>query len=410
MRVLSIIGTRPEAIKMAPVIKEIECRAELDGLVLTTGQHCEMLEQVLEVFSIKVHRMLSVMTPGQALNDLFSRVMVGVDRYLAENSVDLVLVHGDTTTAAAAALAAFHRGVSVGHVEAGLRTRDLANPFPEEMNRCVIDVVADLLFAPTASSARNLEATITGSQEIHVTGNTVIDALLSVSARLDEDEALRNQLIRNLPVLEANSRLVLVTGHRRESFGEGISNLCDALIEIAQLPNVDIVFPVHLNPNVNEPVNARLGNSFNIHLIPPQDYLTFVYLMKRASLIITDSGGIQEEAPSLGVPVLVTRKVIERPEALTSGHVRLVGSDRSAIVRGAVECLQQPTVIYASNPYGDGKAAKRIVDAIIARRTRRFLERRTALSHAYGGIPATLVGWRSAAGTLNGVSPLSAVD
>ncbi|MBL8565401.1 MAG: UDP-N-acetylglucosamine 2-epimerase (non-hydrolyzing) [Hyphomicrobiaceae bacterium] len=373
MRVLSIVGTRPEAIKMAPVIKEIERRAGLHSIVLTTGQHREMLDQVLEVFSIAVDSSLDIMTPGQTLNQVFSRVMTGVDNFLAENPVDLVLVHGDTTTAAAAALAAFHRGVPIGHVEAGLRTGDLARPFPEEMNRCVVDVVAELLFAPTASSARNLEATAIKSQQIHVTGNTVIDALLSVSARIDADAVLRARLERNVPALPPQSRLVLVTGHRRESFGKGVENLCDALADIASLPDVDVVYPVHLNPNVKGPVNARLGGHPNIHLIPPQDYLTFVHLMKRASLIITDSGGIQEEAPSLGVPVLVTRTVTERPEALSSGRVQLVGPDRDAIFRGAAHWLERSHgKLDRTNPYGDGRASIRIADAILEHRQRRL--------------------------------------
>ena len=373
MRVLSIVGTRPEAIKMAPVIKEIERRTGLQSIVLTTGQHREMLDQVLEVFSIAVDSSLDIMTPGQTLNQVFSRVMTGVDSFLADNPVDLVLVHGDTTTAAAAALAAFHRGVPIGHVEAGLRTGDLAHPFPEEMNRCVVDVVAELLFAPTASSARNLEATAIKSQQIHVTGNTVIDALLSVSARIDADAALRTRLDRNIPTLPPQSRLVLVTGHRRESFGKGVENLCDALADIASLPDVDVVYPVHLNPNVKGPVNARLGGHPNIHLIPPQDYLTFVHLMKRASLIITDSGGIQEEAPSLGVPVLVTRTVTERPEALSSGRVQLVGPDRAAIFRGATHWLERSNgKLDRTNPYGDGRASIRIADAILEHRQRKL--------------------------------------
>ncbi len=373
VRVLSIVGTRPEAIKMAPVIKEIERRPDLESIVLTTGQHREMLDQVLDVFSIPVDKSLDIMTPGQTLNQVFSRVMAGVDAYLAATPVDLVLVHGDTTTAAASALAAFHRGVAIGHVEAGLRTGDLARPFPEEMNRCVVDVVADLLFAPTASSARNLAAALTKSQEIHVTGNTVIDALLSVSERIDSDAVLRARLDRNIPAFPPQSRLVLVTGHRRESFGAGVENLCDALTDIASLSDVDVVYPVHLNPNVMGPVNARLGGHPNIHLIPPQDYLTFVHLMKRASLIITDSGGVQEEAPSLGVPVLVTRTVTERPEALSSGRVQLVGPDRAAIFRAAVTWLERSArKLDRTNPYGDGKAAIRIADAILEHRSRKL--------------------------------------
>jgi UDP-N-acetylglucosamine 2-epimerase (non-hydrolysing) len=356
---------------MAPVIRRIEESPELKGLVLTTGQHREMLDQVLGLFSIKADKSLSIMTPGQSLNDVFSRVMIGVESFLAENPVDLVLVHGDTTTAAASALAAFHRGIAVGHVEAGLRTGDLARPFPEEMNRRVIDVVADLLFAPTASSARNLEAGLTSNQEIYVTGNTVIDALLAVSSRIDNDQTMRASLECKLPAMRPGSRLVLVTGHRRESFGVGIDNLCDALSDIARIPDVEIVYPVHLNPNVTKPVHARLAGRSNIHLIPPQDYESFVYLMKRACLIITDSGGIQEEAPSLGVPVLVTRTVTERPEAMTSGGVQLVGPDRAAIVRAALSWLRRPEVnLDCTNPYGDGRAAARITDAILARRSR----------------------------------------
>lgn len=365
MRVLTIIGTRPEAIKMAPVVLEIGKRSELTGLLLLTGQHQELLDSALETFGLRAETNMSVMRPGQSLNSLFCAILKGVDEFLEANPVDLVLVHGDTTSASAGALAAFHRRIPVGHVEAGLRTFDLANPFPEEMNRCLVDVVAKYQFAPTAASAENLRRAGAKDAQVIVTGNTVIDALMLTSGRMDLDADFRESLAGRYPFATMDKRLILVTGHRRENFGGGIESLCAAIAEIAAMPSVVIAFPVHPNPNVLGPVRERLEHLENVHLLAPADYPGFVYLMKRAALIITDSGGVQEEAPSLGCPVLVTRIVTERPEALLTGRVELVGNDQAKIVEAARKWLQSgghnAGVV---NPYGDGNAAKRIVDAI----------------------------------------------
>jgi UDP-N-acetylglucosamine 2-epimerase (non-hydrolysing) len=365
LRILTIIGTRPEAIKMAPVVLEIEKRSELFGLLLLTGQHQEMLDSALATFGVRAGPNLSVMRQGQSLNSLFGSILKGVDEFLEANPVDLVLVHGDTTSASAGALAAFHRRIPVGHVEAGLRTFDLDNPYPEEMNRCLVDVVAKYQFAPTENSAANLKLAGSKGAEIIVTGNTVIDALMLTSGRIDADAKFRANLSKRYPFAAGDKRLVLVTGHRRENFGGGIENLCAAIGEIAAFQSVVVAFPVHPNPNVIGPVRERLAHLNNVHLLPPADYHGFVYLMKRAALIITDSGGVQEEAPSLGCPVLVTRIVTERPEALQTGRVELVGSDKGKIVAAARKWLKADlgaTVV--NNPYGDGQAARRIVDAI----------------------------------------------
>lgn len=376
MRVLAVIGTRPEAIKLAPVIRELRDRAGVDVVTCSTGQHKTMLDQVFSLFDIRPDHDLAVMAPNQTLNSLTARVLGALHPVLAETSPDVVLVHGDTTTAMASALAAFHCGRRIGHVEAGLRTYDLKRPWPEELNRRMIDVTADLLFAPTESSRENLLAERLGG-EIFVTGNTVIDALLATVGRMETDAGLKRQLDEQFSFLDPARRLLLVTGHRRESFGEGFANICDALARLAGRSDIQIVYPVHLNPNVNLTVRDALAGLSNVHLIDPLEYLPFVYLMQRADVVLTDSGGVQEEAPSLGKPVLVMRDVTERPEAVTAGAVRLVGAHSGRIVE-AVNRLLDDADLYASfarriNPYGDGQAARRIADVLTGGEFRPFV-------------------------------------
>jgi UDP-N-acetylglucosamine 2-epimerase (non-hydrolysing) len=369
MKLLTVFGTRPEAIKMAPLVRALASEPEIESLVCVTGQHREMLDQVLGLFGISPDFDLGLMEPGQSLNGLVARAIARLDAILGECRPDRVLVHGDTSTAMAAALAAFHRGIPVGHVEAGLRTYKLDRPFPEEMNRRAIDVVADLLFAPTAGAKANLKGeALQGA--IFVTGNTGIDALEQVATRLADDEALRAEADRALPPIAAGRRLLLVTGHRRESFGNGFRNICAALARLAERPNLDIVYPVHLNPNVRGPVGETLGGRANVHLVPPLDFLPFVRLMQRADLILTDSGGVQEEAPSIGKPVLVMRDVTERPEAVAAGTARLVGTRAPKIIEEVEQLLDQEGRPFAApglNPYGDGRASARIVDALLGR-------------------------------------------
>jgi UDP-N-acetylglucosamine 2-epimerase (non-hydrolysing) len=372
LKVLSIFGTRPEAIKMAPVIKELERQSGIfKSLVCVTAQHRQMLDQVLNLFEIKPDYDLDIMRPGQDLFDITCNVLQGLRGVLETERPDLVLVHGDTSTTMAASIAAYYCRIRVGHVEAGLRTHDKFAPFPEEMNRCVTGALADLHFAPTKASRQNLLREGVAEQAITVTGNTVVDALLSVSGRIQSDPALASRFAAEFSFLDPQKRLILVTGHRRENFGEGFENICAALAEIASSnAEVEILYPVHLNPNVQEPVRRLLGKGDlgNVHLIEPVDYLPFVYLMNRSHLIITDSGGVQEEAPSLGKPVLVMRDTTERPEAVQAGTVRLVGTDKTAIV-GEANMLLNDAAAYqamslAHNPYGDGKAALRICAAL----------------------------------------------
>jgi UDP-N-acetylglucosamine 2-epimerase (non-hydrolysing) len=376
-RVLLVFGTRPEAIKMAPVMAQIQARAsDFDPKVCVTGQHREMLDQVLELFQIRPAHDLRAMRSGQSLEELTARVLVGVGQVLEAERPDVVLVHGDTTSSTAAALAAFYRKIPVGHVEAGLRTRDRNSPFPEEMNRQLTARLADLHFAPTSSSRANLLSEGIPASTIHVTGNTVIDALTTIAGKLQDPlvsaaarAGLGEPLLRRLD--DGGRRLLLVTGHRRENFGPGFERVCRALAVLAERnPQCDIVYPVHLNPNVREPVHRMLGTSRhgNVHLLPPLEYLSFVYLMKKSVVVITDSGGIQEEAPALGKPVLVTRHTTERPEAIDAGTARLVGTDTDAIV-AATQALLTDADAYlkmsrASNPYGDGHAAARIAEVL----------------------------------------------
>lgn len=369
--VLSIFGTRPEAIKMAPVIKELARFPEqFTSVVCVTAQHRSMLDQVLEIFAVTPDFDLDIMTPGQDLFDVTCGVLQGLKRVLHQVRPDVILVHGDTTTAMAASLAAFYTQAKIGHVEAGLRTHDMSSPFPEEMNRRVAGVLADFHFAPTDAARQNLLREGVEDRSIHVTGNTVVDSLLTVSERINADKLLRERLEGRFPFLAAGRRLILVTGHRRENFGAGFESICAALATLARrYPDVDILYPVHLNPNVQAPVRRILGAATpNIHLIEPVDYLAFVYLMNRSYLIITDSGGVQEEAPSLGKPVLVMRATTERPEAVDAGTVKLVGTDCAAIVHEAALLLDNPDryaeMERAHNPYGDGRAAVRIVDVL----------------------------------------------
>lgn len=371
MRVLTIFGTRPEAIKMAPLALRIADDSRFDAKVCVTAQHREMLDQVLDLFQLKPDFDLDLMKPGQTLSELTGRILSGVERVILDYGPDIMLVHGDTSTTLAASLAAYYQQIPVGHVEAGLRTGNLYSPWPEEGNRKLTGALAALHFAPTDSSRHNLMTEGVPESAITVTGNTVIDALLNVSDRIDRDTALRAELAGRFAFLDEHKRLILVTGHRRESFGGGFERICESLSRIAlSHPDCEILYPVHLNPNVQKPVHRLLGGRDNVHLIEPQDYLPFVYLMKRASLILTDSGGIQEEAPSLGKPVLVMRDTTERPEAVEAGTVRLVGTDVS-LITGAVSELLTDESAYelmsrAHNPYGDGRACERIVEALVA--------------------------------------------
>ena len=369
MRVLSVFGTRPEAIKMAPVVMALAEAGGVEARVCVTAQHRDMLDQVLGLFDIRPDYDLDIMREAQDLTHITSAVLAGLEPVLDDFRPDRVLVHGDTTTTFAAALAAFYRKIPVGHVEAGLRTGDIYAPWPEEMSRRLTDTIADVFFAPTETARRNLLDEGIDGGRILVTGNTVIDALMHVVDRLRDDRGVTDRLAAQFPWLDAGRRMILVTGHRRENFGEGFENICTALARLARRSDVRIVYPVHLNPNVRGPVNRLLGDAPGIHLIEPVEYLPFVYLMDRAHFVITDSGGIQEEAPSLGKPVLVMRAVTERPEAVAAGTVRLVGTDVDAIV-GESERLLDDAAVYAAmsrahNPYGDGNASQRIVKEIL---------------------------------------------
>lgn len=371
MKVMVVFGTRPEAIKMAPLVKALQATAGLQTVVCVTAQHRQMLDQVLRLFEITPEHDLDVMKPGQDLYDITSNILLGLRPVLAAERPDWVLVHGDTTTTLATTLAAYYSRIPVAHIEAGLRTGDKYAPFPEEMNRKITGAVADLHFAPTTASEANLLAEGVPAAAIHVTGNTVIDALLAVVDKLKTSATLQTELAERFRFLDAHKRLILVTGHRRENFGEGFQNICHALADVAERhPEVEILYPVHLNPNVRQPVQdilAARGLS-NVHLIEPVDYLPFVYLMNRSHLIITDSGGVQEEAPSLGKPVLVMRETTERPEAVAAGTVKLVGTAREAIVRECERLLTDAQAYQvmsrAHNPYGDGKAVARIVHTL----------------------------------------------
>lgn len=370
MRILTVFGTRPESIKLAPLALKLRDDPRVEAAVCVTAQHREMLDQVLRLFEITPEYDLDIMQPGQSLNQITARVIAGIDEVYENYAPDLVLVHGDTSTTFAASIAAYHRKIRVGHVEAGLRTGNLYSPWPEEANRKLTGAIATLHFAPTEGAAENLRAEGTPEANIVVTGNTVIDALLWVQDKIRRDSTLEQSLAAGFPFLDATKRMILVTGHRRESFGDGFERICSALARIAQ-DNLDvqIVYPVHLNPNVQEPVMRHLSGVGNVHLLEPQDYLPFVYLMTRSHFIITDSGGIQEEAPSLGKPVLVMRETTERPEAVTAGTVKLTGTDVKMIVGESTRLLTEAdtyaAMSAAHNPYGDGLACERIVNGIL---------------------------------------------
>lgn len=380
-KVMLVFGTRPEAIKMAPLVKEFQARAsEFETIVCVTGQHREMLEQVLSLFEITPDYDLAIMKAGQDLYDVTSLVLLGLRDVLKKEEPDIVLVHGDTATSTAAALAAFYQKIPVGHVEAGLRTHNIYSPWPEEMNRQLTGRMATYHFAPTELSRQNLLAEGVSDEHILVTGNTVIDALHQVVERVKSDATLQQQVAEDLlnagydvTRLDQGRRLVLITGHRRENFGEGFLHICRAIKTLSErFPEVDFVYPMHLNPNVRKPIHEVFGEDLkgfsNLFFIEPLEYLQFVSLMERSTLVLTDSGGIQEEAPGLGKPVLVMRDTTERPEAVEAGTVKLVGTDYDRIV-GGVETLLTDEAAYsqmsrANNPYGDGKACRRIADRL----------------------------------------------
>ncbi|MEH3774372.1 UDP-N-acetylglucosamine 2-epimerase (non-hydrolyzing) [Enterobacter asburiae] len=370
MKVLSIFGTRPEAIKMAPVVEFLKTDSRFISKVCVTAQHREMLDQVLQLFDIKPDYDLNIMKPGQDLTDITSSILLGLRSVLQEFQPDYVLVHGDTATTLAATLASYYQQIKVGHVEAGLRTNNIYSPWPEEGNRKLTGALANLHFAPTSTSANNLRAENITDSTIIVTGNTVIDALLMVNKKLESDSILAGEIKKQFEFIDSERKIVLITGHRRESFGGGFERICKAILKLATAyPEVDFVYPVHLNPNVRDVVHSELLGQSNIYLIQPQDYLPFVYLMNAASIILTDSGGIQEEAPSLGKPVLVMRDTTERPEAVTAGTVKLVGTDEQRIFDEVSLLLtnqdEYNRMCFAHNPYGDGKASSRIADAIV---------------------------------------------
>lgn len=369
-KVLLVFGTRPEAIKMAPLALQLKQQKDyFETRVCVTGQHRQMLDQVLELFSLTPDYDLNLMKPGQTLSDITSGVLKGLEQVFTEWMPDVVLVHGDTATTFAASLAAYYHKISVGHVEAGLRTGDIYSPWPEEANRKLTGALTTYHFAPTQSSYNNLIKENIDPKNITITGNTVIDALLTVKEKVETDRVVIARFEQQFDFLDPTKKLILVTGHRRENFGQGFLNICTALANIAkEYPDVQIVYPVHLNPNVQKPVNELLSGISNIYLIAPQDYLPFVYLMNRSYLILTDSGGIQEEAPSLGKPVLVMRDTTERPEAVEAGTVKLVGTDAALIQQSVVELLEN-TDLYqmmaaAHNPYGDGTACQQIIRAL----------------------------------------------
>lgn len=370
MKILTVFGTRPEAIKMAPLAIQLSNTPGIEAKLCVTAQHREMLDQVLDLFELKPDFDLDIMKPGQDLTDVTCNILKGLKPILAEFEPDVVLVHGDTATTFAASLAAYYQQIPVGHVEAGLRTGNIYSPWPEEANRKLTGAITTFHFAPTNNSKQNLLNESVDPGNITVTGNTVIDALLDVSAKLESNFDLKEKMAAKFDFLDANKKLILVTGHRRESFGGGFERICQALANTAkQHPDCQIVYPVHLNPNVQEPVNRLLRSISNITLIEPLDYLPFVYLMNQAHVILTDSGGIQEEAPSLGKPVLVMRDTTERPEAVEAGTVKLVGTDVEVITEQLTTLLTNDSAYkemsFAHNPYGDGKACERIIEVLV---------------------------------------------
>ena len=382
IKILSVFGTRPEAIKMAPLVKELEARSmDFQSVVCVTAQHRQMLDQVLDIFSIKPDYDLDIMRQGQDLYDVTSRVLLGMRDVLRKEVPDIVLVHGDTTTSMAVALASFYEKIPVGHIEAGLRTHNIYSPWPEEMNRQITGRIASLHFSPTPLSRQNLLNENVPSENITVTGNTVIDALQMVVSKISGDESLKADLAMRLrdsgydvSRLSERRRLVLITGHRRENFGEGFLNICRAIRDlVSKYPDVDFVYPMHLNPNVRKPIAEVFGEKTapNVFFIEPLEYLSFVFLMEKSSIVLTDSGGIQEEAPGLGKPVLVMRDTTERPEAVDAGTVKLVGTDYRKIVDGVSLLLDSKAeydkMSHSVNPYGDGKACGRIAGFLLSK-------------------------------------------
>ncbi|MET3107070.1 UDP-N-acetylglucosamine 2-epimerase (non-hydrolyzing) [Oxalobacteraceae bacterium GrIS 2.11] len=372
MKVLTVFGTRPEAIKMAPLVRQLATHPEIDSKVCVTAQHRQMLDQVLELFEIKPDFDLNIMKPGQDLNSITTEILQNIAKVYAEFKPDFVLVHGDTSTTFCASLAAYYQRIAIGHVEAGLRTGNIYSPWPEEGNRRLTGVLANIHFAPTSESQSNLLKENVQANNITVTGNTVIDALLMVKDKFETSPELNQQQAQRFSFLRDQSKLVLITGHRRENFGDGFERICKALSLLAEkYPDVDFVYPVHLNPNVQDPVKRLLSGLSNVHLIEPLDYLPFVFLMMRSHIILTDSGGIQEEAPSLGKPVLVMRDTTERPEAVAAGTVRLVGTDVDTIFNSVSTLLEDEAAYqemsFAHNPYGDGQASARIIQALLDR-------------------------------------------
>jgi UDP-N-acetylglucosamine 2-epimerase (non-hydrolysing) len=371
MKVLLIFGTRPEAVKMATLALKFKADIRFDLKICVTGQHREMLDQVLNLFGILPDFDLNIMQPGQDLTDITIKILQELKKVLLDYKPDMILVHGDTSSTLAASLAAYYHAIPVAHVEAGLRTGNLYSPWPEEANRKITAVLSTLHFAPTMTSRANLIAEGYPEDSIKVTGNTVIDSLLFVSSKIEEEESLENEILLSLPFYRADKPMVLITGHRRESFGDGFERICKAISLTAKKHrNYNFIYPVHLNPNVSEPVNRILGGVENIHLVAPLGYLPFVYLMSKSYLILTDSGGVQEEAPSLGKPVLVMRDTTERPEAVESGTVKLVGTDVDKITESIDELIfnldTYKEMSQASNPYGDGNACERILEELYA--------------------------------------------
>lgn len=375
---MTIFGTRPEAVKLAPVIKKLEeYKNDFQSVICVTAQHRQMLDQVLELFDIKPDYDLNIMKPNQSLFELTSNVLLNLQPVLEKEKPDIILVQGDTTTVFVASLAAFYLKIKIGHVEAGLRTFNKYSPFPEEINRKITTCMADLHFAPTQTSKDNLLKENTEEKDIFITGNTVIDALFLTVEKLKNDEKNNSfsEKVKGISELinkinpDSNKKVILLTGHRRENFGQGFENICHGVKEIATNENVEIIYPVHLNPNVREPVMRIIGNMPNIHLIEPLDYEPFVYLMSKSDIILTDSGGVQEEAPSLGKPVLVMRDTTERPEAVIAGTVKLIGTDKDLLVKETNKLLNNKdsynSMSKAHNPYGDGKASQRIIDALL---------------------------------------------
>lgn len=365
LKVISVFGTRPEVIKSAPVVKELRrYSGSVESKVIISAQHRKMVDQFLELFNIRADFDLNIMKPNQTLFDVTGRCLKKLEDILKKEKPDLVLVQGDTTTAFTASLAAYYLKIKVGHIEAGLRTDDKYRPFPEEMNRRIVSVIADLHFAPTVNAKNNLVREGISPSKIYITGNTVIDSLLEIAKR---KYIFKESLLRR--IISENKKIILVTAHRRESFGRPLESICNALKEIARLYDVEIIYPVHLNPNVQAPVNRLLAGIRNIHLIEPLEYELFVHLMKSCHIVLTDSGGVQEEAPSLGKPVLVMREVTERPEGIKAGNAKLVGMEKGKIV-SSVRLLLDSRKAYdkmskTANPYGDGNAAKRIVKIIL---------------------------------------------